>query len=76
MVLQGPVIVHFSRNYNNEICSDPILCGVGHIEIDWTAGSALKKLLCGAAQSNIGALTIRTRFWGPLYYNCNKELPE
>ena len=24
--------------------------------------------------NNIGALLIRIGFWGPLYYNCNKEL--
>ena len=26
-----------------------------------------------ATISTIGALTIRIRFWGPLYYNYNKE---
>ena len=26
--------------------------------------------------ANIGALIIRTGFWGALYYNCNKEPPK
>ena len=26
--------------------------------------------------ANMGALIIRIGFWGPLYYNCNKEPPK
>ena len=38
--------------------------------------SPQKGSIIGFYNVNIGALIIRIGFWGPLYYNCNKEPPK
>ena len=40
---------------------------------NWGTGILLKAL---PVLSNIGALIIRIRFWGPVYHNYNKEPPK
>ena len=84
----GGITLSGSTHPTTPNCNEETGCFVGpaigtRLKLDSKDGSMKNERLAGSIPAtltkqrpNIGALIIRIRFWGPLYYNFNQEPPK